>query len=78
MQQRTVIIPATDQHEGIYRATVTLNWVCPVCGEPRGEPRPAVSYDGSLRLLCDGWSNPCGHVDKYADVRREAAAQATA
>ncbi len=54
--------------------TVTLKWTCPVCGGPRGEPFPSFSYDGSRRLCCDGWINPCGHVDKYDDVRAEAAA----
>ena len=31
-----------------------------------------LSFDGSRRLGCDGWHNPCGHVDSYADVRKEA------
>lgn len=57
--------------------TVTLKWTCPVCGGPRGEPFPSFpsfSYDGLPRLCCDGWINRCGHVDKYDDVRAEAAA----
>lgn len=33
--------------------------------------RLAISYDGSRRLACDGWTNPCGHVDTYAAVRVE-------
>ena len=67
-----VTIPATDQHEGVYKVTVCLRWVCPVCGEPRGEPHPVLSYDGSLRMIVHGWFNPCGHVDKYELVRNEA------
>ncbi|HEY7815251.1 MAG TPA: hypothetical protein VIC62_18530 [Nakamurella sp.] len=39
---------------------------------PRGDVRSANSYDGSRRLTCDGWTNPCGHIDYYADARREA------
>lgn len=70
--QRTVTIPAMEQHEGFYAVKVTLNWVCPVCGGERGQPQPAISWDGSRRLLCDGWVNPCGHVDKYSAVRKEA------
>ena len=69
---RRVIVPACAQHEGIYRRAVTLRWNCPVCGCERGEPVDTVSYDGSRRLHVDGWVNPCGHVDKYADVRAEA------
>ena len=67
-----VTIPACDEHEGIYKVTVCLRWVCPVCGEPRGEPHPVRSYDGSLTMIVHGWFNPCGHIDKYAAVRSEA------
>lgn len=69
---RTVTIPACDEHEGYHSLRVTLLWVCPICGGPRGEPHPALSYDGSRRLNVDGWTNPCGHVDGYATVRQEA------
>lgn len=71
-ETRTVTIPAKDQHEGIYVVVVTLPWVCPVCGGPRGEPGPVCSYDGSLRMTVDGWRNECGHIDKYSTVRKEA------
>jgi len=67
-----VYIPSCDDHEGIYGRTVTLTWVCPVCGGPRGEPFDTISYDGSRRLHVHGWDNPCGHVDKYDAVRKEA------
>lgn len=69
---RRITIPACDEHEGILTSTVRLLWVCPVCQGPRGDVYPTVSYDGSRRLDCDGWQNPCGHVDKYFAVREEA------
>ena len=69
---RTVRIPGSIDHAGQHLITVTLRWVCPTCGGPRGDIIPAISYDGSRRLGCDGWSNPCGHVDFYANVRVEA------
>lgn len=72
-ERRTVRIPECTEHAGYAAMTVSLDWVCPVCGGPRGEPFQTVSYDGSRRLACDGWENPCGHVDRYADVRAEAA-----
>ena len=72
MTTKRVRIPASEEHIGLYAVNVTLNWVCPVCGGGRGDVHPAVSYDGGLRLHCDGWENPCGHVDKYAAVRQEA------
>lgn len=69
---RTVRIPGSTDHAGQHLITLTLRWVCPTCSGPRGEITPAISYDGSRRLACDGWSNPCGHIDFYADVRAEA------
>lgn len=73
---RTVTIPAREQHDGYYGRRVTLRWVCPICGGPRGEPTHGFSYDGSRRLPVDMWTNPCGHVDKYSAVRAEADAAA--
>jgi hypothetical protein len=70
--KKTVTIPAKPEHEGYYAATITVNWICPTCGQPRGEVYQTRSYDGSRILYCDGWTNPCGHVDKYADVLAEA------
>lgn len=75
---RTVTIPASAEHEGRHRIQVTLAWVCPRCRGPRGEVARAVSYDGSRRLECDAWTNPCGHVDHYESLRCEAAAAARA
>lgn len=70
--EQTVYIPSCEDHEGLYGRFVTVEWVCPVCGGPRGRPYETVSYDGSRRLHVSGWTNPCGHVDKYDDVCREA------
>lgn len=66
---RTVTIPGCVEHAGLASITVTLPWRCIVCGGPRGEPVPALSYDGSLRMSVHKWDNPCEHVEKYADVR---------
>lgn len=66
-----VTIPACIEHRGIKSVTLEIADKCPVCGGPRGEPYKTSSYDGSRRLQCDGWMNPCGHVDKYSDVRKE-------
>jgi hypothetical protein len=49
-----------------------LRWRCPACGGPRGDVRPTFSCDGSRRWACDGWVNPCGHVDYYTSLRSEA------
>lgn len=26
----------------------------------------------ALYMNCDGWKNPCGHIDKYSKIREEA------
>lgn len=65
---------ARAEHDGTHGINVKLRWLCPICGAPRGEIQNGRSYDGSRVLFCNTWQNPCGHVDKYADVRTEAAA----
>lgn len=72
MERKTVTISACENHMGIHSLDVTLDWVCPVCGQSRGEIFKGRSYDGSLWLNVDCWNNPCGHVDKYSAVREEA------
>ncbi len=69
---KTVCIPSCANHQGIYATTVKLLWRCPICGRYRGEIKKVKSYDGSAYVACDGWDNPCGHVDKYEDVLNEA------
>jgi hypothetical protein len=71
--QRKVYVPVCAEHNGVDGVIVALEWTCPVCGGPRGEIKDARSYDGSRILFCHGWSNPCGHVDTYDAVRKEAA-----
>lgn len=71
---KTVYIPARAEHDGTHGINVKLRWVCPICGAPRGKISNGRSYDGSRVLFCNTWQNPCGHVDKYDDVRAEAAA----
>lgn len=69
---KTVRIPGSAEHGGYHAVEVALLWECPKCGGPRGDVYDTLSYDGSRRLGCHGWKNPCGHVDSYAAVRREA------
>ncbi len=73
---RTVTIPACAEHDGFHAMRVTLPWVCLRCGSPRGEPFETISYDGSRRLGVHGWINPCGHIEKYSEVRAAVAATA--
>jgi len=66
---KTVIIPACEQHHGLYSVEVSLPWCCIYCGAERGEPYNSLSYDGSKRLFVHGWKNTCGHVEKYSAIR---------
>lgn len=70
--EETVNVPAGETHQGMYSVNIRLNWVCPTCGKPRGSVVPTLSYDGSLRMVVDGWVNPCGHTDKYSACVAEA------
>jgi len=68
-----VTIPSGRVHDGYCGnlITIELDWICPKCGGPRGEIFPTHSFDGSRRLVCDGWRNDCGHIDTYAAARQE-------
>lgn len=57
--------------------TVYVPARCPRCGGERGEPSNLNQYDDGVHYSVDVWRNPCGHVDRYEDVMREARAHAT-
>jgi hypothetical protein len=71
---KTVTIRACVEHWGRQKRSVVLKWIFPECGGPRGKKiyHDAQSYDGGFWMYVDGWSNPCGHIDTYNDVRAEA------
>jgi hypothetical protein len=52
----------------LHAISVTIPWVCRVCGGPRNAPWRDWSYDGSHKILVHGWDSPCGHVELYPDV----------
>lgn len=68
-----VTIPKIVEHAGhdCNLMTIEISDYCPVCGGKRGEPFQTRSYDGSRIVIVSGWTNPCGHVDKYSAVRDE-------
>ena len=53
---------------------VTVPWVCPQCGGPRGEPRDYRFFENDDSHVCDRWENICGHIDRYDAVLAEAQA----
>lgn len=52
--------------------TVTISDRCPKCGGKRGEPRNHAQYDNGTMHYIHVWDNPCGHVDHYDKVLKEA------
>lgn len=53
---------------------ITISAFCPKDGQRRGEPRGANQCDDGAWYWVQVWDNPCGHVDAYEDVVKEAAA----
>ncbi|MCY0957655.1 hypothetical protein [Streptomyces sp. H27-H5] len=61
-------------YSGVGIITVTVAARCPQCGGPRGWDTVApirFPEDGEW-YTADKWTNPCGHMDLYASVLREA------
>ena len=56
-------------YTGVRIRTIVLPWVCPKCGEPRGEPYRHFFMEDGVRYDCHRWDNECcGHIDRYSDV----------
>jgi hypothetical protein len=51
--------------------TVEISDQCPVCGGPRGVPARRPFHEDGVSFSVDCWNNPCGHIDRYADVIQE-------
>lgn len=58
--------------------TVEISDKCPVCGGPRGEAHLQRYCEDGEWYDVSRWTNPCGHLDKYADVLAEARNQPAA
>ena len=57
---------------GPFFKTVTISKTCPTCGGRRGQPELRSFHEDGEWFYVHQWTNPCGHVDAYADVIREA------
>lgn len=51
---------------------VEISARCPRCGGPRGERRGMNQCDDGAFYWVQVWDNPCGHLDRYENVVREA------
>jgi hypothetical protein len=56
--------------------TVTISAFCRICGSRRGQPRGLNSCDDGAFYWIQVWENPCGHLDRYVDVLKEASERA--
>ena len=67
-------------YSGVAIVTVTVRALCPRCGGPRGVDtiRPHRFHKDGDWYTAHRWDNPCGHVDSYSDVLREARAETPA
>lgn len=63
---------ATNYDYGPHLTTVTISRHCPICGGKRGEPRWHRFHENGDWHSVNVWDNPCGHVDTYDVVLREA------
>ncbi|GAB2858812.1 hypothetical protein GCM10022221_67910 [Actinocorallia aurea] len=52
---------------------IVISALCPPCGGPRGQRRTLRQHEDGVTFYVDTWTNPCGHVDLYEAVVREAA-----
>jgi hypothetical protein len=57
--------------------TITIDAACPRCGGPRGVPTNLNQCDDGANYSVDVWTNPCGHLDVYANVVDEARERAS-
>ncbi len=54
--------------------TVEIADTCPACGGPRGSIYGHNFWEDDQSFFVNRWDNPCGHVDHYPTVLKEAAA----
>ncbi|MFG2404186.1 hypothetical protein ACGFR8_07580 [Streptomyces brevispora] len=62
------------EYVGVRVVTLTISTLCPTCGGPRGWDvvrHNRFCEDGEWYSV-DQWDNPCGHMDLYAAILREA------
>lgn len=52
--------------------TITISATCPRCGSERGKPQNLNQAEDGAHYSVDVWTNPCGHIDAYVDVVKEA------
>ncbi len=72
MTTRTVTVMDRSQPWYPKAVAVTVEWTCPKCGGPRGEPHGHNQGEDGEWFHVHVWENPCGHMDYYGVVLEEA------
>lgn len=57
-----------------YMVDVEISDNCPICNGPRGKPILHQWHQDGDTLSAHKWVNPCGHIDLYSEVIKEAEA----
>lgn len=71
---RTVNVPLQSVSDhSLSVIALRLKWVCPVCGQPRGQVFESPVTLNKQRVITSLWGNPCAHLDRYDQVVAEAA-----
>lgn len=71
-ETKTVRIVLRDEFSGeMCVSEVKALWECPKCGERMGEPRGHNFFEDGDSYHCNTWTNPCGHVALYSDVKMQ-------
>lgn len=68
--EKVITIPNRDK-DGWLHGTIQViaDWKCPVCGNPMGEPKLQQFCEDGEFYSVHTWSNDCGHVCKYTDLK---------
>ncbi|MDH5436190.1 MAG: hypothetical protein OEX83_05465 [Gammaproteobacteria bacterium] len=69
---KSVRIPIFNASEIVAVSMVEIFEFCPVCKGPRGQVMTRLFWEEQKVFECDGWQNPCGHIDNYDQVKNEA------
>ena len=70
--KQTMQVTVSERDHNLNIVTVTIASTCPTCGGRRGKPVLRPYCEEGQFYSVHTWTNPCGHVDYYPDVLREA------
>ncbi len=66
------VFKQNNNHHGLEVITVEISDYCQQCGKKRGLPYDHQQYIDGATYSVNRWDNPCGHIDYYPEVIKEA------